>query len=189
MNCSMLHPNRIRWLALAALFVLGGPSVVVLATEPPGHDVDHPAIRVSARIVVWLWPWAAALPFVGRSIALRWVHTLGAALCVLHVAVAFHLGHGWSHAAAFEHTERVAGFGPGVFVNDFFVALWIAESLAAWLDFDRYLKRPRWLRVAIVSFMGFIVLNAGVVFASGPWRWVALAAFVLPWFVLRRRAR
>jgi len=183
------YRNRRRWLASAALIALGGPSVAVLVSEPSGHDVDHPAIRASARIVVWLWPWAAALPFVGPSFALRWIHTVGAALCVLHVALAFHLGHGWSHAAAFEHTERVAGFGPGVFVNDFFVALWIAETLAAWLDFDRYLWRPRWIRVAIVSCMGFIVVNAGVVFASGPWRWVALVALLAPWFVLFRRTR
>ena len=43
-----------------------------------------------------------------------------AELCV-HVAVAFHLGHGWSHAAALNTPATVGGYGDGIFVNYAFV--------------------------------------------------------------------
>ncbi|QEG27416.1 hypothetical protein GobsT_21720 [Gemmata obscuriglobus] len=153
-------------LALSALlFALFAPALAFL--EPSAHDTTHEAIRSSAvRVVlVWCFAWPIAL---ARTVAvrLRVLWTLGCALLFVHIAVAFHVGHGWSHAAAWEHTRQVGGYGDGVFVNYAFALVWLVDVVWAWVAFGWYLRRPRWLTWAVHGFFLFIIFNAAVVFGG-----------------------
>src|SRR5687767_3690746 len=119
-------------LIVLCLFWLLAPSVKALF-EPAGEDVAHPAIRATAMPPVLLWFVGAPILFAARSVTLRRpelfgariVWALGCVLLLLHIAVAFHLGHGWSHAAAWEHTRQAGGYGDGVFVNYAFALVWL----------------------------------------------------------------
>ena len=147
---------------------------------PAGADVGHPAIRDSARwpVFAWClaWPLALARPPTDPR-PLRAVWALGCALLLAHIAVAFHLGHGWSHAAAWEHTRATGGYGDGVFVNYLFALVWLADAAWAYVAFDSYLRRPRWLKWAVFGFLAFIVFNAAVVFGGPRSRVVTVLAF------------
>jgi hypothetical protein len=96
----------------------------------------------------------------------------------VHVILAFHYFHHWSHAHAVAHTREVSGLGGGIFVTHFFTLLWLADVLFWWLHPDRYVRRPCWIGWAVHGFMAFIVFNGAVVYASGPVRWVSAASFV-----------
>ena len=94
-----------------------------------------------------------------------------------------------SHAAAWEHTRQVGGYGDGIFVNYAFALVWLADVVWVWVSPGSYLTRPRWLHWAVHGFLAFVVVNAAVVFAGWGMRlafagWVlGLAAFV--WYVRR----
>ncbi|MDY3554710.1 hypothetical protein R5W24_003839 [Gemmata sp. JC717] len=178
----MVRPRRVQFvstvtavLALSVLFfVLFAPALAFL--EPPAHDPASKAIRSSAvRVVlVWCFAWPIAL---ARTIAarLRALWTLGCALLLVHIAVAFHVGHGWSHAAAWEHTRQVGGYGDGVFVNYVFALVWVVDVVWAWVAFDSYLRRPHRLTWAVHGFFLFVIFNAAVVFGG----WVSRVLFVV----------
>ena len=85
-------------------------------------------------------------------------------MCLLHMAVAYHLAHGWSHAAALEHVEARSGFGPGLYVNFAFAAVWLIDVAWCWASLDAYRNRPRWVSRAVVGFMAFVLFNAAVVY-------------------------
>lgn len=139
---------------------------------PVGTDVTDPAIKTTALLPVVLWcgGWPIALGYNRR---LNW--TFGCALLLVHIAVAFHLGHGWSHAHAWEHTREVGGYGNGVFVNYAFAAAWYADAFWALAAFDSYRNRPRWLNWGVHGFLAFVVFNAAIVFGS----WESRRAFVV----------
>jgi hypothetical protein len=159
---------------------------------PSGSDPTHESIRESAYFVVVLWPMAAAALlrcrtrrsrlFSNVGKAARWLYTLACLLCIFHVAIAYHVGHGWSHRAAFEHTQRISGFGPGIYVNYLFVAIWVADAMWAWIALDNYLSRPAWVNWLVIGFMGFIVLNAAIIF--GKMGWIGWFFLVSPWILL-----
>jgi len=180
-NENAVQPREPRWLLWLAL---GGSSLGLLVVlvfyvsillEPTRNNPENPTISLSAIPVIF-WPWCALLPFKKRTeffgsrisdAALNRAFYTG--LCILflfHVAIAFHLGHGWSHRDAFERTERISGFGPGIFVSYLFLAVWVADAIWAWAAFDSYLSRPRWLSWTIIGFMGFVWFNAVFVFGS-----------------------
>jgi hypothetical protein len=109
---------------------------------------------------------------------IRGTWLFGSLLLVEHVVTAFHLGHGWSHAAAWEHTRRVGGYGDGVFVNYAFVLVWLADALWLCAAPRAYLARRRGLHWAVHGFLAFVVFNAAVVFADRPMRVVFAVASV-----------
>jgi hypothetical protein len=166
------------------LLILFIPAIRAL-TEPIGRDVTNEAIKNSARWPVFLWCLGWPIAFVTKRPApllsvyklplLAW--TLGCAAFLLHIAVAFHLGHGWSHEAAWQHTKAVGGYGDGIYVNYLFALVWLADVIWMWAAFDSYLKRPRWLNWTIHGFLAFVVFNAAVVFGSRDTRLVFLITF------------
>jgi hypothetical protein len=96
----------------------------------------------------------------------------GAALCVMHIAVAMSVRYGWSHQSAVEETARQTAavygidWGGGVYVNYVFVAVWIAEGVW-WLRSPvRYAARSGAIRWTLRAFYLVIIANAAVVFAS-----------------------
>jgi hypothetical protein len=112
----------------------------------------------------------------------RFAWTVGAVAAVIHSAVAFHLRHEWSHAAAYLDTARqtaaVIGlnWGGGIFVNYAFLAVWTADVLWWWAAPRRFHHRPRILDAAVRAFLWFMFLNGTVVFAPGRMRWMGAAA-------------
>lgn len=176
-------------LTLVAIWMY--PSALALA-EPCGVNPDDRRIHQSAWIVVFAWPIASAslllhrrnrAKFAESRFLVRLVYTAGLIALLVHLAVAFHLGHGWSHANAFDRTEQTSGFGPGIFVNYFFVLLWIVDAVWMWLAFDCYLDRLRWVNRLINGFMWFVLFNASVVYGSGPIRWLGALFLTAPWIV------
>jgi hypothetical protein len=166
---------------------------VAVLFHPPGTRTPHPGpvreINDSALLAVIAWCIAGAFPVRGlfsrRFPAVgarcgRLLYTWAWALTLLHIAVAFHTAHGWSHARAFDHVERTSGFGPGLYVNYAFAAIWTADVLWSWIALNHYLDRPRWLGRVLVAFMAFIVFNAAVVFGTGPRRLASAGLFLVP---------
>lgn len=145
---------------------------------PSGTNTHDPAILQSAACAAFAWLLGAVLAISnnrpGRLEPWPWfrqrrvIWSWGCAFVLLHVAVAMHAGHGWSHGAAFRHTEEVGGFGPGVYVNYLFGAVWAGDALWMWAAPNAYRRRPRWVGRAVHGFLAFIVFNATVVFASSP---------------------
>jgi hypothetical protein len=100
----------------------------------------------------------------------------GAALAWVHVALAFHFRHGWSHASAFaetaRQTEELFGYrvGAGVFVNYAFLAVWGVDALWWWLRPASFVDRPRAVDAAVRAFLVFMFVNGAILFARGPVR-------------------
>ncbi len=143
------------------------------------------------RIAVALYGFsvAAQLLAAGRASWRRTARAFWSAGCVIyviHVLVAFHYYHHWSHAAVFEHTARRteavvgAAVGYGVYVSYLFTILWIVDAIEWWrIGVARYANRPRWLHAALHAFFAFIVFNGTVIFETGPIRWFGIGMFAV----------
>ena len=169
-------------IACAAVAVASAlPPATVFWTVPAGSAPDHPAVYASAWLTVLFWCVGVGLLLAGRggrpSGPARAWWAAGCGFAALHVAAAMHAAHGWSHAAAYDHTAAAGGWGPGVFVNYAFVLVWAADAGWLLLAPEGYGRRTGWVTWAVVGFLGFVVFNAAVVFGHGPLRWVAAAAF------------
>ena len=128
---------------------------------------------------------------LGDEAAARLFWTVGAAMAVVHVALAFHFKHAWSHAAAVADTARqtqaTLGFalGEGVYVNYAFVVLWVADAFWWWLSPAGFRTRPAALDRAIRLFILFIFVNGAIVFPRGPVRVlgaITMVALCLAWY-------
>ncbi len=191
--------SKERWIV-----AVGGLSVLasLVASMQPGLDFGDTWIRNTARIaVVWyalavvgmiyLQPRHWFIDFessnclvpsneAGRIV--RWAWTWGAVVFLIHVVVAFHFFHRWSHAKAYAHVAEAGGFGEGVFVSYFFTILWAFDAAWWWINAKSYATRPNWLGRSIHLFMLFIVINGTIVFEKGIIRWIAglmLACFAV----------
>lgn len=146
-------------------------------SEPVGNDPTNPVIKRSAFLVPLLW--LASGPFLlwrkpheqgprhrWHRLSVRLAWAVPCVLCFLHIALAFHLGHGWSHENAWEHTRQTGGYGDGVYVNYAFALVWLADVIWLCVAFDSYFARPRWLSWSVHLFLAFVVINAAVVFGG-----------------------
>jgi hypothetical protein len=187
----MAEPGRVQWRRVGGHIVwiatllafLGITALIAYAAfgQPPGTDPTDGLISLSAipSVVVWMWslPLAFARQRINRKIRFNWA--LGCVLLWLHIAIAFHLGHAWSHRAAWEHTRAVGGYGDGVFVNYAFAIVWLIDAVWALVAFDSYRTRPGWLHWSVHGFLAFVMFNAAVVFGSGEVRIVVAVTCVL----------
>ncbi|QDU20194.1 hypothetical protein [Urbifossiella limnaea] len=172
---------RVQFAAAAALTAALGWRGALAVLGAPSFDPAHPAIRETAWLAVAAWAlgWPRAWRGSGAGV---WVW--GASAAAFHVAVAMHVGHGWSHADAVRRTAEVSGVGAGVWVNYAFVAVWLADAvwLAVWGESCR--RRPRWVTSCVHGFLAFVVVNAAVLFAAD-WRrgvlWAGLMVCVATW--------
>lgn len=122
----------------------------------------------------------------------RWCWTWAVVVFLVHLAMAFHYFHHWSHAHAFETTRQASGVGEGIFVSYAFTWLWIADAAWWWIAPTRYAARSVWIGRALHAFMLFIVFNGMVVFETGAIRWAGVAMFLLlagAWVSARRGER
>lgn len=174
---------------MATAVILGS----AVLTKAPGDALVRNTIRLSLAwyttalglmIRLRAADWTAQT-LVGQTA--RWFWTWAWLVYVVHVALAFHYVHHWSHAEAFEHVRKESGFGPGIFVSYLFTALWTVDVAAWWLAPVRYAARPAWIDRSLHGFMLFIVFNGTVVYETGLIRWAAMIAFaVLAWLYVRR---
>ena len=177
----------ITFVLAVAIVAVGWPLAEARIDSRP--DLRHPAIIDSAYFAFALWAGSVLLQLqtpraewsadgsAFRVARAAWI--AGCAVFLVHLGLAFHLAHGWSHANAFEHVERSSGFGPGIFVSYAFALIWIADSAMWRLGPVRYARRSKWIAHSVHGFMAFITFNATVVYGLSALRWVAAAAFAL----------
>ena len=174
-----MQTMKANWLIVTAWLGL-------LAGALLGPRLDHwprwgdEQTRWSVRVALLFYAAALAgmlLETSPRVVRLCW--TLACLTFVVHVLLAFHHVHHWSHAEAVRHTQERSGFGEGVFASYAFTLLWAADVTWWWSDETRYTRRPRWIDGLLHGFMLFIVFNATVIFESGLVRWAGLAGFAL----------
>jgi hypothetical protein len=155
------------------------------ASSDTGDHLTRYTIRLALAyyaaatgLMLFLTPaeWAAAS---GQGGLTRWCWTLAWAAYVVHVGMAFHFYHGWSHDEAVRHTEEVSGFGPGVYVSHLFTLLWTADVAWWWLRPNAYAGRPAWIGRVLHAFMAFIVFNGTVVYETGTIRWAGAVMFLV----------
>jgi hypothetical protein len=186
--------------AILTVMLVGLISIFALSTlpllQPVGTDVTNKEIKESARlpVIAWCASWTMMLQRSRGWRAGRVAWTFGCLSLLLHIAIAFHLGHGWSHAAAWQHTQQVGGFGDGIYVNYVFALMWFADAVWALAAPRSYQTRSRWLHWSIHGFLAFVVINAAAVFAGQEMRESFLGWFVgfllvhaLAELVVRRR--
>jgi hypothetical protein len=174
--------------------VLGWPWFVPL--DSPGDYRTRATVRVAlayyaAALALMLTlrreEWAAVS---GRGRLARWCWALAWVTYAVHVGVAFHHYHHWSHANAVRHTREVSGVGEGVYVSYLFSLLWALDVAWWWLRPAAYASRPAWVDRLLHGLMAFIVFCGTVVYESGPIRWAGVVLFAgLALALLARRQR
>ena len=150
---------------------------------------------------LWLWAWAAGClaavgladlgvnpVFVSAWLAVAawvaaewsrnaWAWLLAWVTMAVHLAVAMGVTHGWSHASAYDRTEEVSGFGPGIYVSYAVVSLWGIDAVlgacgAGWRGLHRVAR----------GLAAFVIFNATVVYGTWPGKALGVAAFgLLAW--------
>ncbi len=181
--------------AIWVVLVAGAIFVPILAQSTTlGDDQLRLAIRVAlvfyfaaclGMLRITRENWRAAGSDV-RIVRLLW--SLGWMAYVIHVLLAFHHAHQWSHANAMAHTQEASGFDAGIFVTHLFTLLWLTDVAFWWLRPERYVNRPAWIGFALHGFMAFIIFNGTVIYESGPIRWAGAAMFLLLAVVLATRS-
>jgi hypothetical protein len=169
------------WVSLLGL-VFSLPALSHAATA--GDDLTRHTVRLSLLF------WAAALMLMltlspsewaaeGRGRLARCCWSLAWLAYLVHLGVAFHYYHHWSHAAAVRHVRDVSGFGEGIYASHAFTVLWTLDVAYWWLRPQAYAKRSLWVGRVLHGFMAFMVFNATVVYEQGFIRWAGLALFTL----------
>ena len=142
---------------------LARDSVEVLL-RPPTHQPlgSVPVREINDSAFLAVIAWCLASPFAvwgpltrcraqaDRVRYGRLLYTWACALTLLHIAVAFHAAHGWSHERAYQHVETASGFGPGLYVNYAFVLVWVLDVLWAWVR-SRNLPEPAGLACLVLA--------------------------------------
>lgn len=179
------------WLMLLAAFIAHP-----LLAASPNHGSE--LIRNTIRLALLYYAPAAALLLLSRPAdwqsfsprvrLARCCWSLSCLAYLVHVALAFHYFHRWSHDHAMAHTQEVAGWAEGIFVSHFFTLIWTADVLSWWLWPRWYAGRSPWIDRALHGFMAFVIFNGSVVFEGGLVRWAGLVMFIgLAVLLLRRQ--
>ena len=147
-----------------------------------------PVIVWTIRLACLLYVLAVAAWLTRRYPRPFW--TTGCLFYLAHVVAAFSLHHHWSHDSAYRETARRTAemfgveSGAGVYFNYLLTIVWAGDVSWMWLDAAGYHARPRWITVAVQTFMAFMFFNGTVVFASGWIRWagaLATLSIVILW--------
>lgn len=179
-----------RW-SLNAAFIVWGLVLLVAVLTAAAYRAESSEmlVRYTVRLALaWymavsllmmrLGPedWSAST-MIGRIA--RWCWTWGIVCFVVHLAMAFHFYHFWSHAHAVKVTREVSGVGEGIYALYAFIFLWIVDAVWWWTFPHRYAVRPRRIDYSLHAFLLFIVFNGMVVFERGFIRWAGVAMFIV----------
>jgi hypothetical protein len=170
---------------LVWLVLLGAVLIWPALSESPtlGDDLIRYTIRLALlyyAIALTLLLWCKPADWKGFSAKVRLARscwTIAWLTYLVHLAMAFHYAHDWSHADAMRHTEEVSGFGPGIFVSHLFTLVWTLDVLSWWLRPEWYATRSIWIDRILHGFMLFVVFNGTVVFEQGLIRWAGALMF------------
>jgi hypothetical protein len=162
--------------------------IVLAASNAPGPMRGETLTRNTIRLsLAWYAVALVLMMHLGRGDwrcatvlggATRWCWTWAVATFLVHLAMAFHFYHGWSHAHAFEHTRQASGVGEGLYVSYLFTLLWMIDAIWWQVRPNVYAARSAPIDVALHAFMLFIVFNGMIVFESGAIRWAGVVMFV-----------
>jgi hypothetical protein len=182
-----VEPKKTPWngiMACAGAATLTGVLIgSYLFGDAAGAQLTRNTIRLSlawyAAGLMWMvrldsQEWTASTT---RGQIARWCWTWGVVAFFVHLAMAFHFYHHWSHSHAFQHTREVSGFGEGIYFSYLFTLMWMVDTFWWWGFPARYAARPVWIDRILHTYMLFIILNGTIVFESGAIRWVSLAMF------------
>ncbi|MBX9680066.1 MAG: hypothetical protein K2X38_14990 [Gemmataceae bacterium] len=157
--------------------------------------MDEWFVRGTALVAVFFfalgWPWRSPRPVDDSWGRVYWL--MGWATCLVHVFVAFHLAHQWSHDRAVEATAKQTAdlvgfpFGGGVWINYAFLAIWGMDAAWRWRFPSRYWMRSAGWHWTILGFLAFIMFNATVVFGGWRGRIVGVAGVATLVIVLVRK--
>ena len=146
-------------------------------------------IMVYSRLIYRLWQGNSEQTHQHRHEYYLWL--AGFLLLVLHVGLSFHFVHHWHHSNAWNRTatetENLIGVrrGDGIWANYLMLTLW-------GMDLFRLHKAKKSVRVpslavdrTVAIFIGFMFINATVVFGPLGYRYLALPAFFLALYAWR----
>jgi hypothetical protein len=141
---------------------------------------------VRATMIMATAAWAASEALTRRSLAsdraARTVSTIGLALALVHVALAFHIVYAWNHEAAVAATAQQAAdrFGWGwrgsIYFNYVFLGIWIADVCWWWTAPRSHASRPAGFEAFRLAIFVFMFVNGAVIFASGVGRLVGVVS-------------
>ena len=181
----------------AATWTVGLAAVIVLPYATDSTSTGDDLTRNTVRLALGYYAVAAALMLVlkpsewtgqGRGRLARACWTLAWAAYLVHLAMAFHFYHHWSHSDAVRHTREISGFGEGIYVSHLFTLVWGADVAMWWHRPKAYATRRPWIGIGLHAFMTFVIFNATVVYESGPIRWIAILVYAgLATLVMYRR--
>ena len=112
----------------------------------------------------------------------RAIWTLGIALALVHVVLAFQLVYAWDHEAAVVATAQQTadrfgqGWRGGIYVNYLFLAIWLADVCWWWVAPASRASRPPKFEAARFALFAFMFFNGAVVFASGIGRVIGIVS-------------
>jgi hypothetical protein len=163
---------------------------MILCLSFPGwSDPGESLTRNTARLTLLGYGVAVTLmlllrapdfsPLTPLARSARRVWTFACLTYLVHLAVAFHYYHHWSHQRAMQHVEEGSGFGPGIFFSYLFTLVWIVDVGWWWVRPAGYARRPAWVGRVVHGYLAFIVFNGTVVFASGAVRWAGVVLFAV----------
>src|SRR5690242_8324442 len=61
------------------------------------------------------------------------LYSAGWLVLLLHVILAFHFYHHWSHADAWRRTQEQSGYGNGIYANYALIGVWGLDVFWSWL--------------------------------------------------------
>lgn len=135
-----------------------------------------------ATLIGWECRWRLPL--------LRTLWTLGWLIFAVHLGLAFHLVHHWSHQAAWDATQLQGGYGDGVYLNYLVGLVWGCDVLWWWMQPGGVAVRQRWIAWSIHGFLFFMWFNAAVIFARNGLGLIGLLAFSWwGWLIVQHRRR
>ena len=154
------------------------------------RERDHSSTRIGCNIrqmtdlalvripmILATLGWAAGEALMRRSAAAdrlaRAIWTIGIALALVHVALAFQVVYAWDHEAAVVATaqQAAARFGWGwrgsIYFNYVFLAIWLADTAWWWIAPRSHAARPVSFELSRLAIFVFMFFNGAVIFASG----------------------
>jgi hypothetical protein len=144
------------------------------------------ALAAAGMLLVSRAQWPRVGPVLGLA---RLCWSLAWLAFVVHVTLAFHHVHHWSHEDAVNHSREVSGVGAGIIVSHVFTVLWGLDVVWWWLRPTSYGRRPRWIDWVLHAFMAFIIFCGTIIYESGPIRWAAATGFLVLGILFIRRSR
>jgi hypothetical protein len=182
-------PRRIRfWFLAGWCFLLAGSVLICrLWSSSPGDALTRNTIRLA---LVWYGLGVSLMLCRASPLLARSAWTLAWLSYVIHVGMAFHYQHAWSHRNAVEHVRQASGVGEGLYASYLFTLLWTVDVLWWQLVPASRARRSVWIDAFLHGFMLFMIFNATIVFESGFIRWAGVALFeILGRLVLTRHSK